>query len=271
MASYHESATTSVAFNPYLPAIGRVLEVLRSYGPNGTTIEINNRDLASAASCSAGRIPALLRTLEADGMIERATGTRGSLLVVLERSTMVDRSEIDQDVDRMEMRYSSDQDVDRPIVTVLPDRSESVEQSDQHVDPPCIPNKVLSMSDQQQQLVRGREALWDALRAANAAPIVALDILEKNPELTLAAFESLRRGAQSRGSHKSEKSIGLVFWCLQNNQPLHSAKESTNASPARRRPTPNHVQRSAVPQPAALQPGDLARFPKRGAVPGVSG
>ena len=60
MASYHESATTSVAFNPYLPAIGRVLEVLRSYGP-GATIEINNRDLASAAGCSPGRIPALLR------------------------------------------------------------------------------------------------------------------------------------------------------------------------------------------------------------------
>lgn len=56
-------------FNPYLPAIGRVLQVLQSYGLDGTAIQITKSELARAAQCSASKIPDLLIALESDGRL----------------------------------------------------------------------------------------------------------------------------------------------------------------------------------------------------------
>src|SRR5262245_57433025 len=111
MEVYHEGATSAALFNPYLPAIGRVLHILRSYGPAGTTIQICNRDLARAALCSAGAIPAILKRLEVDGMIERVTSHQGSLISV-----------VDQTPDRIPTRSEGDQESDRANRTETPDR-----------------------------------------------------------------------------------------------------------------------------------------------------
>src|SRR4051812_26413709 len=93
---YSTTATTNVApltFNPFLPTVGRVLEVLMHAGPPGSTIQVCNRDLARRVQCSASAIPGALRTLEAKGLVERVTTARGSLIVVLDRSGMPDRSD----------------------------------------------------------------------------------------------------------------------------------------------------------------------------------
>jgi hypothetical protein len=65
--------TPDVTFNPYLPLPGRLLQVLAAAAPLGTAIETCNRNLARLAHCSAGAVPGALRTLEADGHIERVT------------------------------------------------------------------------------------------------------------------------------------------------------------------------------------------------------
>lgn len=144
MEVYHEVATGTVTFNPYLPAIGRVLEVLRGYGPAGTTIELTNRDLSTAAACSAGSLPGILRSLEARGHIERVTSPRGSLIVV--RSDQ--RS--DQHADRSFNPSGCDQSHDRFFGAInatdaieTPDRSES---ADQDSDPPHTPHMVHDLS-----------------------------------------------------------------------------------------------------------------------------
>jgi len=229
------------AFNPYLPAIGRVLEVLRSYGPSGTTVEICNRDLAASAGCSAGRIPALLRQLEADDMIERVTGPRGSLIMVS-----------DQHVDRSNSALACDQESDRrstadpSIPNQMLDRSAAAVVSDQFIDPPHTPLYGIQHESSQQQHARGRESLYDAILAANEHNEgVALDVLEKNPELTLAEFQALCRAGAKRGSRRSKNSIGLVIWCLQHGQPLHSPKEPRDERSAARSPSTGTPRRSA--------------------------
>lgn len=90
------SVTDDADFPPYLPPCGRVLYVIQRLAAPGETIEIGNRDLAAAAQCSAGSIPAILRTLERDGWIERATSPRGSLI-----------ARIDQHADRSRGRSDS--------------------------------------------------------------------------------------------------------------------------------------------------------------------
>jgi len=90
---YHGDNATSSRFNPFLDAIGRLFEVLCRAAPLGTAIPTKNRALADAAEIeSAGQLPALLRRLEAKGLIERVTTSRGSLIVVLQRSWNPDRS-----------------------------------------------------------------------------------------------------------------------------------------------------------------------------------
>ena len=265
MSSYSTTVAGSVTFNPYLPLPGRVLEVLGSYGPAGTAIETCNRDLARAASCSAGAIPATLRTLEADGYIERVTSPRGSLIVVTDRSGMADRS-----VAALE----SDQRIlDRPIApesanpNETPDRPTTrTDERSVMPDPPHTPLYGIStIAQQQQQQAGGREPLWNALKAAGAADRVAAEILAKQPDLTVAAFEQLRQDGRQRGNRQSPDSIGLVLWCLQHNEPLHTPKEPRHEprSTARRRPAPDHTERSA-PQPApSLTPEQARALPRR--------
>lgn len=69
-------------FNPYLPAIGRLYDVLAALAPTGETITATNRELADMAGVSAGYVPTLLRQLVRDGHIERITSPTGSLLVM---------------------------------------------------------------------------------------------------------------------------------------------------------------------------------------------
>lgn len=69
-------------YTPPVPTIGRLLDLLLSYGPPGTLIETNNRAIAKALGQSLGQIPDLLRRLEADGHITRITHTRGTLIEV---------------------------------------------------------------------------------------------------------------------------------------------------------------------------------------------
>lgn len=248
MSSYSTTVTPTVTFNPYLPLPGRVLEVLGLYGPAGTAIETCNRDLARAAGCSAGAIPAALRTLEADGHIERVTSPRGSLIVVTDRSGMADRSVAASESDQRIL--------DRPIApppatpNETPDRP-TARTDDRSVmaDPPHTPLYGISTIAQQQQH-GGREALWKALKAAGAADRVAAEILAKNPDLTVAVFEQLRQDGRRRGNRQSPNSIGLVLWCLQHGEPLHGPKEARHAATHQRGAPAHRAERSAPPAPA---------------------
>jgi CTP-dependent riboflavin kinase len=89
MALSHPSPTVTHTFNPYLPLVGRLLDVLLMYGPPGTAIETCNRTLARQAQCSAGAIPATLRKLETDGYIERVVTAHGSLIVVTRMASRI--------------------------------------------------------------------------------------------------------------------------------------------------------------------------------------
>ena len=130
--AYHPSATAAVTFNPFLPAIGRVYQVLCDAAPAGATIEINNRDLAAAAGLqSAGHIPRLLRQLETKGYIERIADRGGSLIVVTDRSRMRDHDAADRagdpagdpDRDHPPVAASGDPDRDHADRVLMRDRS----------------------------------------------------------------------------------------------------------------------------------------------------
>lgn len=91
MESYHTNESSAIGANesqrtnPYLPPIGRVLEYLWSCGPDGTTITTTVRDLSHAAHCAPSRIPAILRTLEYDGLITFTTSPRGHVITLDDR------------------------------------------------------------------------------------------------------------------------------------------------------------------------------------------
>lgn len=262
--AYHTTASPTVAapaFNPYLPAIGRVLEVLAALAPLGTAIETCNRDLAAAVGLrSAGTIPGVLRTLEADGYIERVTTPRGSLIVVLNRSGMRDRI---QTRSRMPDRSQAPA---TAIPNETPDRSpDAGDERSAMADPPLHPPiRYQHASDSAQQL-GARAPLFQALIDAGAEAPVARRILDRNPALTVAEFEALRAAARRRGSAQSPDSIGLVFWCLQHNQPLHTPKEPTYEP--RRPAAPSRPRRPAPPadaHPPALTREYLQSRPRRG-------
>lgn len=144
MEAYHRPVTAGVTFNPFLPAIGRVYQVLLDAAPAGETIETNNRKLAEAAQCSAGTIPGILRDLEALEYIERVTGSRGSLILVVDRSNMFDRSftasGCDQESDRQPSAPPIDQESDRLNRSNTPDRSAGqVRNRSTMADPPHTP------------------------------------------------------------------------------------------------------------------------------------
>lgn len=271
MEVYHSSASTNDTFNPYLPAIGRVLQVLHALAPIGTTIEVNNRDLASAAGLrSAGHIPRLLRKLESEGHIERVTSPQGTLIMVVDAAPLIPHA------GSIFSALGSDPEWDQPeIGDPTRDQQNPMETRDQSEirtdersrmsDPPCTPNMVLSMSSQQQQLVRGREALYNAILAVNGQnQAVALEILGKNPLLDLAAFQQLCRAGAARGSRVSKNSIGLVLWCLQTGQTLHTPKESSDAPAKRRQPAQNQPQRPGRDHRNAAPPLTRAALQARG-------
>jgi hypothetical protein len=270
---YHQSATGHVAlFNPYLPLPGRLLEVLASYGPAGTSIETCNRDLARAAQCSAGAVPGALRTLEADGHIERVTTARGSLIMLTERSGMADRSSAASQRDQHMPDRSLEAGSAEPIET--PDRSnERSGERSAMADPPTPPIRYKHDHEQQQQL-GAREVLRQRLIDASkkncpqaAAERVANRVLERNPDLTIAEFEQMCQIAQRRRGLEND-GIGLVFHCLQNNEPLYAPKERPHERP--RPDAPDRRGRSAgrrVPQPEqppALTREYLQSRPRRG-------
>lgn len=227
-------------FNRYLPAIGRVLQVLQSYGPIGTTLQICNRDLARAADCSAGRIPALLRTLEADHEIERVTSPQGSLIVVLGDASAIDRSDV------------SDQHMaDRLGVDSAQDRSTMV-------DPPTPPNRYKQHDQQQalaaldtnplyQRLMRNpdmNESL--AMRVVEHAPGTLADFLADLAAVPHYIREPLFWLSKIWASGKRPKPRTKV--------PRHAAG-SAAATPADNRPVPTYFERLA--RPNALPPEQI--------------
>lgn len=205
MAVYHETATATITFNPYLPAIGRVLQVLQSYGPSGATLQICNRDLARAADCSAGRIPALLRTLEADERIERVTSAQGSLIVVLGGDLPI---------------------VDRPAPSDqgIVDRSgpDSASERSGMVDPPTPPNRY-KQHEQQQHGALLQKNDWPQLTISGAqwVPVAALKKAGHTPESVKEADLKI----QTRHEYTREEQIKILFQSLLRNQPIYSAAE----------------------------------------------
>jgi len=67
----------------YRPVIIRVTDVLCSRADANGELEITNREIGRLVECSIGCLPAVLRQLEADGVIERRPGTRGTHIRVL--------------------------------------------------------------------------------------------------------------------------------------------------------------------------------------------
>jgi hypothetical protein len=213
MALSHSSTTAALSFNPYLPLPGRLLEVLLSAAALGTAIQTCNRTLAQLAHCSAGAIPAALRTLEADGYIERVTTSHGSLIVVSERSGITDRSPTthasDQDMaDRCRIAASSS-------LSATPDRpDERSAQRSAMPDPPLHPPvwKQHDSQEQQQPHTYANPRLEAALQAAGAEAPVIRDILQHCPERTpeeLRHALSLASRRQAQGRVTSAQ--GLVF------------------------------------------------------------
>jgi len=216
----HTTVTATVtAFNPFLPTIGRVYQVLLDAVRIGETIETTNRELAEAAQCSASAIPDILRELESRRYIERITSGRGSLIVVAERSPMTDRSDSDQSCDQKTDR-SSDRQSERSVMgdrlsrAETPDRSSDrqSERSDMS-DPPLHPpiwNHVLAAEDSAAALKNvlplggsGGDAIGNTDRWPDrtdvADRLVELgcdeaglidEILHTKPALTLAQIES---------------------------------------------------------------------------------
>jgi hypothetical protein len=193
-------------FNRYLPAIGRVLQVLQSYGPAGTTIQACNRDLARAADLrSAGGIPAILRTLEADGQIERVTSPQGSLIVVL-----------GDDESTFDRTLPSDQGI---VDRSMPD---SASQRSSMVDPPTPPNRY-KQHDQQQHGALSQKNDWSEITISGAqwVPTQALERAGHTPESVRQADAKMR----TRHEYTREEQIKILFQSLLHQQPIYSAAD----------------------------------------------
>ncbi|MBK9711588.1 MAG: hypothetical protein IPO81_09730 [Kouleothrix sp.] len=159
--SYHECVTESVTFNPFLPAIGRVYDVLLRAGPTNTTIQTTNRELAVLAQLkSPSQIPGILRKLEAQGLIERITEARGSLIVVTDRSDMADRSFCPSDSDQGVTDRSTNAQSANP--NEMPDRSIGVEsERSDMIDPPPTPLYGRDLESYQEE--ESARAIGDAI------------------------------------------------------------------------------------------------------------
>jgi hypothetical protein len=255
MEGYHTSVTLDVTFNPYLPLPGRLLQVLASYGPPGTTIETCNRDLAQAAQCSAGAVPGALRTLEADGHIERITSPRGSLIVLSERSGMPDRLETRQTSDQHMADRSIGGRSANPIET--PDRSSerSTERSAMP-DPPTPPIRKKHDLAQQQPHARDLRFLLqehgaDRDRPERVFPDQWRQIQAANPGYT--AHDFMRELAIASGRPDVNDPVALVVGVRVRGEAVYQPKELTHERPTRqRRDAPDRRQRPtgrSAPQP----------------------
>lgn len=213
--AYHQTATPNVAFNPFLPAIGRVYQVLCDSAPIGAIIETNNRELADAAGLSsAGHLPRLLRDLEALGYIERVTSGRGSLITVTPRSPMRDHaftaSGCDPESDQPSAQPAADPMWDQPNPIETRDRSSvRIGGRSRMADPPLHPPGWNHDSYAAAESAAAHESLpsggcggvadprWD--RSPIAAQLVELgcddpglveEILAVKPELTLERLDA---------------------------------------------------------------------------------
>jgi hypothetical protein len=271
-------------FNPYLPAIGRVLQALFDLAPIGSPITVSNRDLARLADLkSAGHIPAVLRQLEADEMIERQVTTRGSVIIVIaqispdpepDQGDQVRDQEADPEldhqgiIDQQSDRFDPHRDQAKTRHSrASQSRKTEASTSDPKADPPTPPirykhvlKKHEQLKQQNSSLSAEQQALRKRLIAVSTyedlaiAVQVADTVLERNPQLTLSEFEIMLQTARSR-RNLEHGGIALVFFCLLNNQPLYGAKKAQE--------TNHDAQSSAVSSPRAgryanstqLQPG----------------
>ena len=233
---YHTSVTANVTFDEYLSPIGRVRDVLRHIAAQtgSNDIKITNRELAELAQCSAGSIPGILRTLEADGRIERIATRQGSLVCLCSPSptrsaaepvaptrSAADRPpEHDQHVDRSEgpiPQQSQGSDFDRS------------RKHDQNLIPPCTPQKVHDHDHEQQQRAVGAsydlphpDAAKQRLLSLGVWPEIANRIRAAQPDLTVAAIETAWRAAQGR---RGVDPVALLTHCLITGQPIYSQEE----------------------------------------------
>jgi hypothetical protein len=280
MEVYHQSATPNVAPYGRVPTIELIRRELCAHAV-GTLVETSVRKMARAIGRSAGQLSYHLDQLEADGWIRRLSDHSGTLVEVLRSDQGPDRFAADQLHDRSFRASQSDHAADRsaqptePIVTPNPPRElrPLVPATDHADDPPRPPIRKKHDHEQQQQL-GAREVLRQRLIAASkkncpqaAAERVANRVLERNPDLTIAEFEQMCQTAQRRRGLEND-GIGLVFHCLQNNEPLYAPKERPHERP--RPDAPNRRGRSPsrrVPQPQqppALTREYLQSRPRRG-------
>jgi len=266
-------------FNPYLPAIGRVLEVLAASAPVGTTIETTNRALAEGAGLrSASQIPLILRKLEEKNYIERVTTPRGSLIVVTERSGMADRSFVASESDQ----GFADRSVaaDREIPNEMPDRSSgrSIERSTM-ADPPHTPLYGTQESfDQEEESARaiahafGLRPLRELLMADPAMNRSLAEQIAKNPPGTAADFLADMHIAETFA--KQPFYFTVARWrdgqrvIAPEEQPRHERPAATRSAPtrARRRFAPDRPTRDVDPTPTVDYAALLAEW--RATAPG---
>ena len=209
-------------FSPFLPTIGRVHQVLcQMERTPGQVIETNNRAIAEAAQCSPSAIPEILRDLEALDYIERATGPRGSLIQVLDRSGMPDRSPapapIDQESDRFTAPAASDQESAGANRANRPDRSSAAEthrspMSDPPPHPPYMEKNsiaaVATAAADESDSNRGSGGASAADRWPDRADVASRldelncqftdEVLAARPQLTLAKLDEQWAIAQQR-------------------------------------------------------------------------
>lgn len=223
-----DPVTTSVTkgitygpFSPFLPTIGRVHMVLCQMAPAGHVIETNNRTIAQAAQCSPSAIPEILRDLEALDYISRVTGSRGSLIEVLDRSGMLDRSAspsgVDHEFDRRTEHLASDHEWGMSNRSNTPDRSRMAETDRSPMsDPPPHPPYMVINS----KAATAAAAAFDSVPSGGSGGMSAADrwpdradiatrldeldceftdeIMAARPQLTLAKLEEQWTIAQQR-------------------------------------------------------------------------
>lgn len=265
-------ATGSVTFNPYLPAIGRVYEVLQRWSIGGQ-IECTNRDLADAAGLrSAGHIPAMLRQLERDGLIVRVASAKGTLIELIPES------------DQPGIASGCDPESDQTDGVATRDQASAVEiaRSAMTDPPPAPPHMVLTQDSMQQQQQHARDRKPNIseqerdprialMQEFNVLPRSITEILRRRPEIRGDEITAKGRSSQTRTDIDAPR---LLTHCLLNNEPLYSQEELHARQAATRAPAAgvaaHRSQRPAAdarPRRPAADPAFLDQI--RAANPGL--
>lgn len=231
---YHTSVTANVTFDPYLSPIGRVRDVLRCIASEtgSNDIKITNRELAELAQCSAGSIPGILRTLEADGHIERIATRQGSLVYLCSPSPARSAAEpVAPTRSAADRPLEHDQHADQERAPI-PQQSQGSEfdrpqKHDQKLIPPCTPHKVLDSCMQQQQLraaafARQNAEIRDRLRQF---PLFGRDMDKALAEhgYTLGEIEAKIAALRSRSDVRDP--ARFLYAALISGEPVYSAAE----------------------------------------------